>query len=210
MRDLIVSYVRTFEGAEHEEFYKIWEAICLRDNIPLHIFDNGERMLHYPTALNEVYVTLQSEAKHILLVDHDFVPNPTVDWTGRSLIEDKAAVACMYKHYLTEFPEMAGSWFTLLDTEKVPELDARWWAWTPLPRWSLPAEDTMNWLPAQYDTVLLPSKGVGLGVEYATGRHLHFSRYLTYPPHRRKHIPRDVNPNAVAREMIDEFWSRFE
>lgn len=195
---VILRYVMTWNTKENRPFYKVWEhAADQRDDVTLKPFFNPTGM-KYAKALQAAYDEVRDEAPFVLLADHDFVPNPEVDWTGKDLIEDYDALSCRYKQFATAVDGVTASWFNLIRTDRVRHLHADI---------AGKGQDCMNEFGKHYRVKIMNEEGTGCGVTYPTGRHLQFSSHLTGRKGNFWHI-HNTDIHALAKELVDEYWQR--
>lgn len=186
-----VNIIRAFEGPRHSRLEFLWDCLAeyYQQEFKLHVFANPRATLRHSECLRRIWEAERSRPeRYCVLTEFDFLP-----FSGLPPIHllkpDRPVVACKYAQRdeqtkaLTQYPDVAGAWYVLIDKENAPaDLDLGDGG---------PGHDPGGRVIAQLAS---HSKGAVLlhgadclpihhGIKYPIGVHLFWSRHLHDPPH---------------------------
>jgi hypothetical protein len=185
-----VRIIKIFEGPRHERLYNIWEAIAEwnQREMVLRWYSNHQGLRHAPAFEAMWQEEREFDEDRVVFTEADWLPDlKHPDWLLQGVFDRKPTVgvaACMYAkrkpgtRQLVQFKDSPGGWFLSMDKRRLPavmEFEGR----------VDPCTDLALFLNAQGIDVAL-TKGVDaypmhVGVEYAHGTHLFWSRHLHDP-----------------------------
>lgn len=186
---ITVRIINVFEGFRHARLRSIWEVVAeyAQTALKLKWFRNTGGWDH-AECLNRIWSEEQTDlAGRLVITEHDFLPDLNYDdWLLQMDLDQPdiaVAGACYSKRggnrQLHNYPEVVGPWFMSFDKTKCPgRLEFRG-------RVDPAGELTTQLHEAGYDLMLYPGTDpypLHIGVEYAFGTHLFWSRHYNDPP----------------------------
>ena len=190
---ITVRIIRVFDGPRHDLLRSLWECIAeyARDQMILKWFPN-DRGWDHTECLNRIWTEeQQSPSSRLLITEHDFLPDLNYDdWLLQKDLKapDVALAAACYSkrapgtRTLANFRDIVGPWLMSFDKTKCPgHLEFRG-------RLDPGGALCSQLLKVNQCAILYPGHDpypLHVGVEYAFGTHLFWSRHYNDPPETR-------------------------